>query len=167
MAKMHLEPATESLRRALPHRASLYARALVALAQVHLRLLDMCQAANAMAEAIAITRMLSGSDCVHIMRVVAKLCQARGDRQKCVEALEIICEIQDEEEPDPWARAKGRAEFAVAEIDLGRNASNRLRDALKVLRKRSTSDPVVEDAARALAVRPRKRLRCKCHPEDV
>ena len=109
--------------------------------------------------------MLSGSDCVHIMRVVAKLCHARGDRQKCVEALEIICEIQDEEEPDPWARAKGRAEFAVAEIDLGRNASDRLRDALKLLRKRS--DPIVEVAACTLAVRPRKRLRCKCHPEDV
>ena len=167
LAKMHLELAVATLRCGMAHRAPLFARALVGLAQSHLRLDDVRHASSAMGEALTLTKLLSGDEVVHIMRVVAKICRAKRDQQKCAEAHETICEIQDSEEPDPWARAKGRAEFAVAEIDLGRNASNRLRDALKVLRKRSTSDPVVEDAARALAVRPRKRLRCKCHPEDV
>ena len=38
---------------------------------------------------------------------------------------------------------------------------------LKVLRRRGPDQDIVLECARALAVRPRKRLRCKCHPEDI
>ena len=182
MSKMHLEtavtrlqrgsplePAVACLQQGLPPQ-SLYARALVGLAQTCLRMGDVGQASNTMLKAISLTKWLAGAECVAVMRVIAHICRATGDKRKSVDAHATICEILDHEEPDPWACAKGQAELGLAEIECGKDASNRLRGALNVLRKRpSTYEPILGAAARGLAslVRPRKRLRWKRHPESV
>ena len=169
MSKMHLETAVTRLQQGSPPQ-SLYARALVALAQTCLRLGDVCQASKTTLKAISLTKWLTGAECVAVMRVIAHICKAKGDKQQFVDAHATICEILGQEEPDPWACAKGQAELGLAEIECGKDASNRLRGALNVLRKRpSTSEPILGAAARGLAslVRPRKRLKWKRHPESV
>ena len=143
---------------------------MAVLAQTYLRLGDVGQASKTTLKAISLTKWLAGTDCVAVMRVIAHICRATGDKSKCVDAHVTICDILDHEEPDPWARAKGQAELALAEIDCGKDASKRLRGALTVLRKRPSSpEPILGAAARGLAslARPRKRLRWKRQPESV
>ena len=169
MSKMHLEPAAACLQQGPPSQ-TLYARALAVLAQTYLRLGDVVHASRTTLKAISLTERLAGTDCVAIMRVIAQICRATGDKSKCVDAHVTICAILDDEEPDPWARAKSQAELALAEIDCGKDASTRLRGALIVLRKRPSSlEPILGAAARGLAnlARPRKRLRWKTHPESL
>ena len=116
---------------------------------------------------MGMTSTLSAKECVQIMRVVVKICETHNDTDKLIRAHRTICAILDSEEPDPWERAKGHAQLAVAETAVGIDASEKLCAALKVLRKRSSSDHTVLRAACALVVQPKKRMRRRHHPEDV
>ena len=119
MSKMHLETAVTRLQQGSPPQ-SLYARALVALAQTCLRLGYVCQASKTTLKAISLTKWLTGAECVAVMRVIAHICKAKGDKQQFVDAHATICEILGQEEPDPWACAKGQSELGLAEIESKR-----------------------------------------------
>ena len=82
-------------------------------------------------------------------------------------ALETIVEISEVEIKDPVRRAIYQALLGAAEHDLlGMDSSERLRAAVKMMRKRPSSEltPAVECLAKQVVIR--KRLRRKTRVED-
>ncbi len=106
---------------------------------------------------------------VFALRTLSRLMEVRGREQISMHALAAVSEVVEKESGDPACRAVAAAELGIKEVALGVDATDRLRSALKVLRRRphGGSEDLVSRARLSLGVLPAKRLRRRTHPEDI
>ena len=106
-------------------------------------------------------------EAVCIMRVVADTYKAQGYTDKYRNTLEAISAIVTEESRDALAKAFVAVELGVIEHEMGVRSIERLKPAIRTLRKHKRA--IARQACLALQaqVRASKRLLKKTHPEDV
>ena len=153
-------------------RQSLFAHALCLTAQAHTRQGEYRFAEGALTVALNIASQgdLSADDCIAIMSSIKKVHEAQGNTGRLVAAQETIYNITKRVEKDPFIVAEAHVEWLLSKMQPGDRAlASILAKDIKILRKRSPADELVKRASLALAglVRPVKRLRRKCHPENM
>ena len=151
---------------------SIFAHALVLTAKAHLLRGEVRFADGAVTCALSMAAKLALEDGLEILYVIRDICAARGDAPRLVAAQKAIYAITSREVKDPWEVAHAHAELLLATIAHqggGADVAAPLKNALRILRKRPSTDGVAARASVALAglVRPQKRLRAKRHPEAV
>ena len=112
---------------------------------------------------------MSPHKAIKIMHSISELCLVKNNKQMYKDAIKTIVEISDIEYKDPVQKAAYRAQLGIAEYESGgEDSSERLRIALKDLRKRGAVD-IVQSTVECLGqqVKPRKRLRTKTRIECV
>jgi len=89
----------------------MYAEALLLLGQARVDLMELHSAEEVTMMAIDMVSSMSAEQAIEVMRLIGQICNRRGDQRLRAAAHETICDIMDEEEPDPRAREEARAEL--------------------------------------------------------
>ena len=106
-------------------------------------------------------------EATYIMRVVANTYKAQEETKKYRSTLEAFHAIITEESRDSLARAIVTAELGIVEHELGVRSSDRLKPAIKTLRKHKHMLTGPASLAFQAQVRPLKRVVRKTHPEEM
>jgi tetratricopeptide (TPR) repeat protein len=119
-------------------------------------------------ETLKLVPKMSSEEAIKIMRAICDLCVAKKRKDRYKEAVATIAEIMDLEEKDPVTRASVHAELGIAEYAIGLGSAERLRGALRALRKRG-DDKIINAAQTCLRqqIQPKRRLRRKTRIECV
>jgi hypothetical protein len=147
-----------------------FANAKIGLGLVYTRLAKYGKAEDAISDAARMGVHASGSTLMKAYRAEANLLSAQG---KYIEAWALLLrrhKLALRASKDVVLHAEALAEVRVARAQCpGKKvAPSVLRRLLKIIRRTGNAD-VVRDTARCLAscVKPKRRLRVKCHPERV
>ena len=107
------------------------------------------------------------TDAMNILRVVADTYKVQKETSKYRRTLEALHAVVTEESRDALAKATVAAELGIVEHKLGVRSAERLKPAIRTLRKHKHT--LTEPACSAFQeqVRPCKRVLRKTHPEDM
>ena len=106
-------------------------------------------------------------EATYIMRMVANTYKAQEETKKYRSTLKALHAIITEESRDSLARAIVTAELGIVEHELGVRSSDRLKPAIKTLRKHKHMLTGPACLAFQAQVRPLKRVVRKTHPEEM
>ena len=104
---------------------------------------------------------MHSEEAIKIMFSISEMCVAKNDLTMYKDALKTIVEISEVEIKDPVRKAEYQALLGRAEHEIGIDSSERLRAAIKAMRKRRSSDVALAVDCLAKQVSVRKRLRSK------
>ena len=113
------------------------------------------------------THRMRHQEATYIMRVVANTYKAQAEINKYRSTLEALHAIITEESRDTLAKAIVTAELGIVEHELGFRSSERLKPAIRTLRKHKHTMTGPACLAFQKQVRPFKRVVRKTHPEDM
>ena len=166
--------AIELTRRLRPSRSFLV-HTLIILGDAYLQRGDMVMADEKLTKAVLVAGTTRGHNSVDLLKALQSIGQmfgAAGEWDWKAATQNVIVKVMNKER-DPGIRAAAQAELGMTEAFLGRpGARHRLRDALRVLRRRKNdrgAEVLIPRARQSLSklVKPRRRLRGRHHPEDV